>query len=68
MKEGGGRESWEVGVRQVQVEVGQNLMGTGSHCDAIMLVINPAVVCVSGWADTRRLEGVNGKSMRGMCL
>lgn len=61
-----------MGVQQVQVEVevevGQNLMGTGSHCDAIMLVINPAVVCASGWADTRRLQGVNGKSMRGMCL
>lgn len=50
------------------MEVGQNLMGTGSHRDAIMLAINPAVVCASGWADTRRLEGVNGKSMRGMCL
>lgn len=52
----------------MEVEVGRNLMGTGSHRDAIMLVINPAVVCASEWADTRRLEGVNGKSMRGMCL
>lgn len=52
----------------MEVEVGRNLMGTGSHCDAITPVINPAVVYASGWADTRRLEGVNGKSMRGMCL
>lgn len=44
------------------------LMRTGSHSDAIMLVINPIGVCVSGWADTHSLEGVNGKSMRGMCL